>query len=65
MNQTGHSSREGVRVYKQTTTKLNEVTSDVLSTEWIKREASASSLDLGTLSKKAVSQPVVQEAMYV
>ena len=33
MSQTGHVSREGVRAYKQTTTKLSEVTSKV-ATEW-------------------------------
>ena len=66
MSQTGHSSREGVRAFKRTTTKLSEVTSNVLNGEYhngIKREASVSSSDLGTLSKKIVTQPVVQEAM--
>ena len=31
MNRTGHYSKEGVRAYKRTTTKLNELTSDVLN----------------------------------
>ena len=66
MSRTGHSSREGVRAYKRTTTKLSEVTSNILNGEYhngSKREASVSSSDLGTLSKKIVTQPVVQEAM--
>ena len=68
MSRTGHSSREGVRAYKRTTTKLSEVTSDVLNgghCSGNKREASLSVLssDLGTVSKKVVSQPVVQEGM--
>ena len=57
MSRTGHSSREGVRAYKRTTTKLSEVTSNVLNGEYhngSKREASVSSSDLGTLSKKIV-----------
>ena len=52
MSRTGHSSRKGVRAYKQTITKLSEVTSKVLNGEdhnGIKREASISSSDLGTL----------------
>ena len=55
MSKTGHSSKEGVKVYKHNPTKLSEVTSDVLNGEYCnenKREASVSSLDLGTLSKK-------------
>ena len=46
MSQTGHSSREGVRAYKRTTTKLSEVTLNVLNGEYhngIKREVSVSS----------------------
>ena len=63
-----HSSREGVRTCKQTTTKLSEVTSNVLNGEYhngIKREASISSSDLGTLSKRTVTQLVVQEAIWM
>ena len=66
MSRTGHSSRERVRVYKRTTTKPSKVTSNVLNGEHCsgnKREASVLSSDLGTVSKKVVSQPVVQEGM--
>ena len=52
MSRTGHSSREGVRAYKRTSTKLSEVTSDVLNGEHCsgnKREASVLSSDLGTV----------------
>ena len=36
MNRTGHDSKEGVRAYKRTTTKLNELTSDVLNGSEVK-----------------------------
>ena len=58
MSRTGHSNREGIRAYKRTTTKLSEVTSDVLNGEYCsgnKREASVLSSDLGTVSKKVRS----------
>ena len=59
MNQTSHSSREGVRACKQTyIQKLSEATSDVLNGEYCngnKNEASVLSSDLGTPCNKDCS----------
>ena len=57
MDRTGHSSK-GVRAYKQTTTKLCEVTSNILNADHINNEtASEVTTSKPTASKWITSEP--------
>ena len=65
MDRTGHSSKEGVRAYKRTTTKLCEVTSDILNSDHISAKTISEVTAKPTVSKCITSEPTTSKSTSV
>ena len=65
MECTGHSSKEGVRAYKRVTTKLSDVTFDILNSDHINTSTTSEVTSKPTDSNLITSEPTTSKSATV